>query len=307
MPPQGSSFAESFDRLYQFLTIASFIACLLVIGGMFFFAIKYRRRSSSDKTAYITHNTTLEFLWSFIPFLIFIVVFVWGFNIFHTMRKAPSHALEIHVIGQKWSWDFLYKSGRRVSKHLYVPVNTPVKLIMTSKDVIHSFFIPAFRVKQDVLPNRYTSLWFEAIHVGEFHVFCTEYCGTGHSSMLAKVHVLPIKEYEVWLENDPYRGLNLTEVGEKIFETKCKFCHTLDGSKLVGPSFKDLWKGDRIFTDGSKEKTSEDYLRESILNPNAKVVSGFQQGVMPNFQGQLSENELASVIEYLKSLKGSLK
>lgn len=302
MPVEGSTFAGQVDSLYKFLLISSLIACVLVIGGLILFAIRYRRRSDDDKTAYISHNGALEFAWSFIPFVIFIVTFGWGWYVYHHMRSMPKEALEVHVVGQKWSWDFLYKSGRRVSKEFYVPVNKPVKLIMSSKDVIHSFYIPGFRIKQDVVPGRYSSLWFEATKEGTFNVFCTEYCGTGHSAMLAKLHVLPLEEFENWLKNDPYKGLSLVEVGEKVFAGKCVACHNNTTEKKVGPGFAKLFGKSQTFEKASSLTVDENYIRESVLNPNAKVVKGFPKGVMPSFQGQLAEQEILGLIEYIKSL-----
>jgi len=303
MPPQASNFAESVDTLYGFLYYASLISCILVIGGLIYFAVKYKRKTATDKTAYIAHNALLEFLWSFIPFVVFLVVFAWGWKVFYDMRNAPKDALEVHVVGQKWNWNFIYKSGRKSGGEFTVPVNTPVKLIMSSRDVLHSFFVPSFRVKQDVVPGRYTSLWFTATKEGDFNVFCTEYCGTGHSTMLAKVKVVSKAEYENWLENDPYKGLSLAEVGQKVYAGACIACHNTTDVKKIGPGFAGLWGTDRKLTDGSAVKFDEAYVKESIVNPNAKKAEGYENAVMTSFQGQLSEDEITGVIEYLKTLK----
>lgn len=305
MPPEASTIAGYFDSLYGFLVAASFISCVLVIGGLIWFALKYQRKAEGEKTPYISHSTLLEFLWSFIPFVIFMIVFVWGWWLFDKMRTVPEGALEVNVMAQKWNWDFLYKSGRKTSSEFYVPINTPVKMIMTSKDVIHSFYVPAFRIKQDVVPGIYTSVWFEATKEGTFQLFCTEYCGEGHSAMLAKIHVLPKDKYEEWLSNDPYKGLSLIEIGQKLFTAKqCVTCHNTDGTKKIGPGLGGLFGRAHDFVDGSKlAAADENYIRESILNPNARVVAGYPPGLMPTFQGQLSEQELAGIIEYLKSLK----
>lgn len=303
MPVAATKIAENVDALYSFLLWASFISCVLVIGGMLYFAAKYRRRSETDKTAYISHNTFLEFLWSFIPFVIFMIVFGWGWWIFHDMRTMPKDALEVNVVAQKWFWDFQYKSGRKTSGEFFVPVNTPVKMVMRSNDVLHSFFIPGFRIKQDVVPGRYTALWFEATKAGTFQVFCTEYCGDGHSAMLAKVHVLSKEEYDEWLQNDPYKGLSLAEVGEKVFTAKCTACHNAGTEKKVGPGLAGIMGKEHKFVDGTSVVVDETYIRTSILNPNANIVEGYPAGVMPVFQGQISEQELTGVIEYIKSLK----
>lgn len=302
MPIQGSTFASDVDELYKFLVGASILFCALVIGGMIYFAYKYRRKTNTDKTAYIAHSAILEFLWSFIPFLIFMGSFVWGWIVYHDMRNAPKDAFEIHAIAQKWNWDFQYKSGRKTSGELFVPIGKPVRLIMSSRDVIHSFYIPAFRTKQDVVPGRYTALWFEANKLGDFQVFCTEFCGTGHSSMLAKLHVLPQDEFNEWLQNDPYKGLSNIEIGQNIFSQKCTACHNATADKKVGPGMLGVFGGQREFENAAGLVVDENYLRESILNPAAKVVKGFPNAMTP-FQGQLSEQELLGVIEYIKSLQ----
>ena len=267
MPVQATEIAQKVDSLYAFLLIASFIACVLVIGGFIAFAIKYRRKSENDKTAYITHNNILEFTWSFVPFVIFMAVFAWGWIVYHDMRKMPTTGLELAVEGQKWDWSFIYKNGRRVAGEFTVPVNTPVKLIMTSKDVLHSLFIPAFRIKQDVVPGRYTSLWFQATKEGSFQIFCAEYCGDQHSAMLAKVHVVSREKFDSWLANDPYKGLTQLQVGEKIFTSRCLACHTTTETKGIGPGFKGIWMKEEVMADGSKVTIDENYIRESVLNP----------------------------------------
>jgi len=303
MPPQASNFAESVDTLYGFLYYSSLISCILVIGGLIFFAFKYKRKTATDKTPYISHNALLEFLWSFVPFVIFLVVFAWGWKIFYDMKSPPKDALEIHVVGQKWNWDFIYKSGRKATSEFTVPIDTPVKLIMSSRDVLHSFFVPAFRVKQDVIPGRYTSLWFTATKEGDFNVFCTEYCGTGHSTMLAKVKVVSKKAFESWLENDPYKGLSLAEVGQKVYASRCIACHNITNIKKIGPGFAGIWGSERKLTTGETVIADEAYIKESIINPNAKKAVGYEEAVMTSFQGQISESEITGVIEFLKTLK----
>jgi cytochrome c oxidase subunit 2 len=302
MPEQGSTFASSVDDLYKFLLGASVISCALVIGGMVYFAYKYRRKTANDKTAYISHGALLEFLWSFIPFVIFMVVFAWGWMVYHEMRSAPKDAFEVQVFAQKWNWDFQYKSGRKTSSELFVPVGKAVKLIMGSRDVIHSFYIPGFRTKQDVVPGRYTMLWFEAPKVGDFQVFCAEFCGDGHSAMMAKIHVLPLDKFEAWLQNDPYKGLTPLQIGQTLFSQKCTACHNATPERKVGPGLKGVFAHEVEFENSPKLVADENYIRESILNPHAKIVKGFPDAMTP-FQGQLSEEELAGIIEYIKSLQ----
>jgi len=305
MPTEGTKIASQVDNLYGFLLAASFISCVIVIGGMIFFVWKYRRRTETDKTAYITHNTFLEFLWSFIPLVIFLAVFAWGWIIYHDMRTMPKDALEVQVTGKQWAWEFEYKSGVKTGNLLVVPVNKDVKLIMTSKDVLHSFYIPSFRIKQDVIPGSYTALWFNADKLGEFHVFCAEFCGTQHSGMLATVKVVTQAEYEAWLiEESQVGALPLAQRGQKLFQAKaCASCHSVaDASAKVGPS---LWQkfGAKELTEEGEFVVDENFVREAILNPNAKTTKGFPKGVMPTFQGQLNETELSALIEYIKTLK----
>jgi cytochrome c oxidase subunit II len=303
MPPQGTDLSQGVDSLYEFLLVASFISCVLVIGGLILFAVKYRRTSETQKSAYIAHNAALEFLWSFIPFVIFMVVFVWGWRVFHQLRAMPDNALEVAVEAQKWDWSFVYKSGRRAAGEFYVPVGQNVKLVMTSKDVLHSLFVPSFRTKQDVVPGRYTALWFRPNYEGVFQIFCTEYCGDKHSAMMAKVHVVSQEKFEEWLSNDPYKGVPSVEIGQKVYSTRCVACHTLTEAKNVGPGFKGVFGRQENIEGGETVVVDENYIRESVLNPNAKVVAGFPAGVMPTFAGQLSEQELMGIIDYLKTLK----
>lgn len=302
MPVAGSEIAREVDNLYVFILWASAISCFLLIGGMIYFSIKYRRKTQNDKTPYITHNHFLEFLWSFIPFVIFMVVFAWGWWVYDKMRSFPEDAFEVHVTAKQWSWEFQYKSGR-TSNELVVPTGKPIKLIMSSVDVLHSLFIPSMRVKQDVIPGRYTALWFDPQVEGEFHIFCTEYCGRDHSGMITKMQVVSQAEFEKWLEHDPYKGLSLAEIGQKVLNLKgCVACHNTDATKKVGPGFAGIWGSSRTLADGASVTADENYIRESILNPNAKVVQGFPPA-MPTFQGQIKDNEITAIIEFLKTLK----
>ncbi len=304
MPPQATEISAQVDNLYAFLLLSSAIACFILIGGMIYFALKYRRKTDHDKTAYLTHNTFLEFLWSFIPLVIFLGVFAWGWYIYHDMRAAPKDALEIHVVGKQWAWEAQYKSGVQASE-IRVPVNRDVKLILSSNDVIHSFFVPSFRIKQDAVPGRYTSLWFRAEKLGEFQVFCTEFCGTQHSEMLTKIHVLPQQEYDQWLEEEAnVRFLPMAERGAKLFNVKgCVGCHNaeVEGTK-VGPSLFRKFNTQETMADGSQVLVDENYIRESILNPNIKKVKGFEAANMNSYQGLLSEVELTALVEYIKSV-----
>jgi len=320
MPIQGTEIAGKVDNFYAFLLISSLISSIILIGGMAAFVVQYKRKSATDKTAYITHNTMLEFTWSFIPFVIMMVIFYWGKVIFNELRSMPDSASaeEIHVVGVQWAWNSKYKNGiKQYTKDndpnkqvMVVPLNKPVKLVMTSNDVIHSFYIPGFRNKQDVIPGRYTSLWFKADKPGEYQVFCTEYCGLQHSQMPATIIVKPEAEYTAWLDsNKPSMaasgdgGMNeMANKGLEIYENKCRSCHSIDGTKIVGPTWKGLYGAKREFESGAPVDADENYLKESILNPAAKIVKGYP-AAMPPYAGQLSDDEITQLIEYMKVVK----
>ncbi|MDE0118949.1 MAG: cytochrome c oxidase subunit II [Bdellovibrionales bacterium] len=304
LPAPATKLAEEVDQLIYFLVEISVLSSLLVIGGFVYFSIRFRRKSEKDKPPAITHNYLLEFLWSFIPFLIFMFVFGWGWLLYDKMRDHPKEALEIHVYGQMWNWDFVYKNGKKSSGILTVPVNKPVKLIMSSRDVIHSFFIPSFRIKQDVLPGSYTALSFTASKKGKFPVFCTELCGAGHSSMLATVHVMELEEWEKWLAKNPYKGMSLAQIGGSVFQKSCTACHTVTTEKRIGPGLAGLFGTKREFEKGEAKVADENYIRESILNPSTRIVKGYGNLMTP-FAGLLTEEEMTGLVEYIKSLNSS--
>lgn len=306
MPVQGTEIAKQVDNLYGFLIVVSFISCAILIGGMIYFAIKYKRKTANDKTAYITHDTRLEILWSVIPLIIFLFVFGWGWVIYHDMRTMPKDALEILVTGKQWAWTAEYKNGVKATE-IVVPVRRDVKIVLASEDVIHSFYVPSFRIKQDAVPGRYTALWFNAEKLGEFHVFCTEYCGTSHSAMITKLKVVTQEEFDKWLIEESEVGLlPLAQRGAKYFQTRaCASCHNVDSpAAKIGPSLYQRWGVEAAKDDGSKVAFDENYVRESILQPQAAIAAGYPRpSPMPSYQGQLSESELAAIIEYLKGLK----
>lgn len=306
MPTQGTEIARQIDNLYGFLLISSLIACVILIGGMVYFVFKYKRKTNHDKTAYISHNTFLEFLWSFIPLVIFLGVFAWGWYIYHDMRTMPKNALEVHVTGKQWAWEAEYKNGFKTVNEIVVPVNKDVKILLTSVDVLHSFYVPSFRIKQDAVPGRYTALWFNAVKLGDFHIFCAEYCGTSHSGMIGVLKVVTQEEFDKYLEEGQEEGqLPIAKRGEKIFALKaCSSCHSVaDASTKVGPSLFKKFGSVEHMADGAEVTADENYIREAILNPNAKIVKGFPANVMPTFQGQVNENELNALVEYIKTLK----
>jgi len=310
LPPPGSTFAQEVDPLFNFLTIASIIFFLLVLSGVIVFSVKYRRRKSKaagETTGGPSHNTLLELSWMIIPLILVIIVFFWGFKGFLTMSIVPKDAIEIKVTAQKWFWSFDYPEGLSTVNEIVVPVGQPVKLIMSSKDVIHSFFVPAFRMKRDVLPNRYTIAWFEATQLGEFELFCAEYCGTKHSEMVGKVKVVTDREFKDWLESSSSLGEGMTpaEFGAKLYVSKaCATCHSVDGSRGNGPTFLGVYGSETKFSNSSPVIADENYIRESILNPRAKIVIGYQP-IMPTYQGLLRDEELDALIAYMKTLGGS--
>jgi cytochrome c oxidase subunit 2 len=272
---------------------------------MAYFVIKYRapKRSSKDKPLpSVTHSTPLEIGWSIPPFLVSVAVFVWGFQGFIDLRTPPKDSLEIQVTGQKWAWSFTYPNGCS-DDTLHVPLKRDVRLVLSSVDVIHSVYLPIMRVKMDAVPGRYTDLWFNATVAGDFPLECTEYCGTGHSDMLTHVIVHPTQiEYDLWVADCNKPPDDPVKWGEQLYNKKgCKTCHSTDGSIIIGPSFKGLWAKGTEQTSSGPVKIDENYVRESLMEPQAKLVNGFPPS-MPTFKGQLKDTEIAAIIAYLKSL-----
>ena len=304
MPVEGSSLAPGVDALFDFILWLSVFFFVLIVGLMITFVVKYRRRRVDETPLESpTHNTKLEVAWTVVPLLLVFVIFAWGFKLYLDESVAPRNAYEVDVTGQKWKWLFTYANGH-VDEDLHVPGDRPIKLVMTSEDVIHSFYIPAFRIKRDVVPGRYSVLWFRPARPGEYQVFCAEYCGTNHSNMLAKVVVHEPGGFERWLEaaSNLLATMTPVEAGAKLYAQRgCAQCHTVDGSARVGPTFKGVFGHDVVMRDGSKVLADENYVRESILDPQAKVVAGFEP-VMPTYKGRIKDQEITAIIAYLKSL-----
>ncbi len=304
--PQGSStIAGDVDSLFNFIFYSSAVIFGLVVFAIIFFIVRYRRKGEATKTSGVDHNLTLEIVWTVIPTILIIIVFIWGFKDYVRMFVTPHDAMEVKVTGQKWFWSFDYPEGANSVNELVVPFGRPVKLLMSSKDVIHSFFVPDFRVKMDVLPNRYSITWFQATDTGSYDLFCTEFCGKGHSEMIAKVRVLPEEEFIKWLDESSAsgEGMTLEEFGAKLYRTKaCYTCHSVDNTKNVGPSFNGIFGKMEKMEDGSEVLSDENYIRESILNPKAKVVAGYEP-VMPTYQTILKDRQIDALIAYIKSLK----
>lgn len=303
-PEQSSTIASEVDALYYFIFYLSIFFFILVTGGSFYFAWRYRIKGKDEFTPNISHNTALEIFWTVVPTILVFIIFVWGFNTYLKMQVPPSNALDVKVTAQKWFWTFNYPDGVVTTNELIVPVNTPVNLLMSSKDVIHSFFVPNFRLKNDVLPNRYSTLWFEAIEIGEYNLFCAEYCGTSHSDMLGKVKVVSDADYQSWLAaSSGTSDLPPDQWGAELYKSKaCFTCHTIDGNPGVGPSFKGIFGMQEKMVDGSTVVVDENYLRKSILEPQVQIVEGFQP-IMPTYQGILKDAEIDAIIAYLKTIK----
>ncbi|MDZ7638162.1 MAG: cytochrome c oxidase subunit II [Bryobacterales bacterium] len=302
---QGWDYAREVDNIYMFITYVSIVFYAIIAVGVGYFVYKYRRRRGNEETPDITHNTALEIVWTVIPTIPLVVMAFWGFTTYMQARVAPADSLEIKVIAKKWAWDFTYPNGMTFGQEMHVPVGRPVKLVMISQDVIHDFFLPDFRIKADVVPSRYTQLWFKADEPGEHIVFCAEYCGRDHSNMLAKVVVDTEEQYQQWLEQKAEELMNmpLPELGKLLYVNKgCNTCHSIDGSRIQGPSFKGIWGETHQFVGAAPTVVDENYVRESILQPALKVRSGYE-AIMPSFQGLLREREIQALSEYIKSLK----
>lgn len=308
MPPAASDFANSLDNLYGFIWWTMAFFTIIIIFLTFYFPYKYRRKDKPTLTPRITHNLALELTWSGIPALLILIIAFWGFNLFVKAYVPPGgDVTEINVTGKQWAWSFEHVMGKASGEtepgELHVELGKPVKLIMSSTDVIHSFFIPDFRVKSDVVPGRYTTIWFDPKVPGEHQVFCTEYCGDSHSAMLAKVIVLSPPDYKVWL--DGIKNVPPTpEKGAELFQKAgCVTCHSVDGSPRVGPSLKGVFGTPQPIVGGDPVIAEENYIRESILQPQAKIVQNFQGQNMPSFQGVLNDSQINAIIAYIKTLK----
>jgi len=299
-PDQASSIAPRVDALYFYLIAVSAFFSLLIAGAIVYFAIKYRRRSESELPHGVEGSLKLEIAWSVIPLVISLSFFFWGASLFFAMSRPPNDALEVSVVGKQWMWKFQHADGQREINELHVPVGRPVRLTMASEDVIHSFFVPAFRVKRDVLPGRIATLWFEATEPGRHHIFCAEYCGTKHSAMTGWVEVMEPVAFQGWLAGGS-GSESLASAGSKLFvQHACNTCHRPDSLER-GPNLEGLFGKSVSLQSGESFVADETYIRESIVAPNAKLVAGFQP-IMPTFQGLVSEEGLLQLIAYIKSL-----
>lgn len=299
-PEQASTMAPRVDALYFYLLAVSGFFSLLIAVLVIVFAIKYRRRSEQELPGGIEGSLKLEVAWSVIPLLIALSFFFWGAKLFFAMNRPPNDAIEISVVGKQWMWKIQHADGQREINELHVPVGRPVRLTMTSEDVIHDFFVPAFRMKKDVVPGRYAIAWFQATRTGRYHLFCAQYCGTRHSAMIGWIDVMEPVAYQAWLSGGA-GGESLAAAGAKLFaQHACNTCHRSD-SLARGPNLQGLFGQKVQLADGRTVIADETYIRESIVNPNAKLVAGFQP-IMPTFQGLISEEGILQLVTYVKSL-----
>jgi len=300
-PQQASTMAAHVDALYIFLLIVTGMMAALVFACIIFFAAKFRYRHGVHAEQ-IEGSNALELTWTIIPFFVFMAIFAWGAVVFFQERTPPADATEVYVVAKQWMWKVEHAEGQREINELHVPVGRDVKLIMTSQDVIHSFYIPAFRIKQDVLPGRYTVEWFRATKPGTYHLFCAEYCGTQHSGMVGDIVVMEPSQYEAWVNGGSPGPLSAS--GEKVFgELGCSTCHRSDVQGR-GPNLQGVFGHPVQLEDGRTVTADENYVRECILNPGARRVKGFQP-IMPTFQGLVSEDQVNALVAYIKSISNA--
>jgi cytochrome c oxidase subunit 2 len=297
-PERASALAGRVDALYFFMIAVSAFFSLLIALLIVYFAVRYRRTRQPVPVP-IKGSIPLELTWTFVPLVIAMVMFVWAAQLFFEIRRTPRGAMQIYAIGKQWMWKFQHTAGQREINELHVPLGRDVEMVMVSQDVIHSFYVPAFRIKADVLPGRYVRTWFRPTRAGTYHLFCAEYCGTQHSGMIGRVVVMEPRDFEGWLAGGATGSL--AQSGEKLFQDLgCNTCHRTDVQGR-GPNLEKVFGKPVLLADGRTLVADENYIRESILNPGAKIVSGFRP-IMPTFQGQVREEDLLSLVEYVKSL-----
>lgn len=307
MPNTASTFAGDLDALFDFLLWMSAVCMLAIVGVMVYFCVRYAatsRKANEPAESQADHSNALEVTWSIIPLFVVIGVFVVGFQQYVELRTAPRAAYEVHATGQRWKWGFEYPEGLS-HPELHVALNRNVRIMIQSVDVLHSLFIPEFRVKMDAVPGRYTELWFKATQEGTFPVYCAEYCGTAHSDMLTRVVVHDAQGFENWVADEirKIESMPLVDLGELTYnQSGCSTCHSTDGSIKVGPSFQGLFGKSESIIGKDAVLVDENYLRESMLEPQAKIVQGFPPS-MPTFKGQLSDRRISGLVEYIKTLK----
>ena len=301
IPESASTYSGDVDALYFYISGVTVFFTLLISFVIIFFVIKYRRRNPFEIPRPIEGSMKLETLWSVIPLLIAMSIFFWGAKVYFNQYRPPKNAIEVYVVGKQWMWKFQHATGQREINELHIPVGRKIKLIMATEDVIHDVFVPAFRIKADVVPGRYTTEWFEATKPGRYHFFCAEYCGMNHSGMRGYVEVMEPTDYENWLSGNT-SGASPAAAGRGMYESLgCVSCHGANAEGGRGPGLMALYGSKVVLSNGPGVTADEGYLRESILNPQARVVTGYGP-IMPSFQGQISEEQLLQVVAYIKSL-----
>ncbi len=302
VPESASSFSWKVDALYFYLSGVTLFFALLISATLIFFVIRYRRRTPFEIPRPVAGSHKLETVWTVIPFVIAMTMFGWGATIYFEQYKPPENAMEVYVVGKQWMWKLQHATGQREINELHVPVGRKVKLIMTSEDVIHDVFIPAFRTKADAVPGRYTTLWFEATKTGTYHLFCAEYCGMNHSGMTGSVIVMEPRDFDNWLSGN-IGSTTPAAAGQQLYQTLgCASCHGANGEGGRGPTLAGVFGKQTPLASGGTVVADEAYLRESILTPQAKLVAGFGP-IMPTFQGQVSEDQLVQLLAFIKSLQ----
>lgn len=306
IPPSASTIAPQVDALFWFISAVTVFFSLLIAGTIIVFMVRFRRRRDDEIPRHAEHTSyALEIAWTVIPFGLTMIMFFWGATIYANMKRPPDDALHINVVGKQWMWKAQHMEGRREINEIHVPVGRPIRLSIASEDVIHSFYVPAFRIKQDAVPGRINQAWFEATKPGEYHLFCAEYCGTIHAGMIGKIVAMEPAAFQQWLAGGTpgAPAVPLAELGRQQFEQRgCTSCHSGQPGAL-GPALAGLYGASVPLADGTTVIADETYLRESILNPHAKLVAGYSP-IMPVYQGLLSEEQVMQIIAYIKSLPG---
>ena len=304
VPESASTFSWKVDALFFYLSGVTLFFTLLISATLIFFVIRYRRRTPYEIPRPVAGSHKLETIWTVIPFLIAMTMFGWAARVYFDQYKPPQNAIEVYVVGKQWMWKLQHATGQREINELHVPVGRKIKLILATEDVIHDFFVPAFRTKVDVVPGRYTTLWFEATKTGRYHLFCAEYCGMNHSGMIGSVIVMEPREFDNWLSGNT-GTTTPAAAGQQLFQTLgCASCHGTNGEGGRGPALVGLFGRETPLASGGSVRADEGYLRESITNPQAKLVAGFGP-IMPTFQGQVTEDQLVQLVAYIKSLSAA--
>ena len=302
-PPNASSVSTEMDLLYAFIVAVSAFFTVVVVAAMVYFTVKYRRKHPTDVGADIHGSLILELIWTFIPFVLAMIMFAWGASLFYRLARPPKDAMEITVVGKQWMWKVEHPEGIREINELHVPINRDIKITLGSEDVIHDFGIPAFRVRMDAVPGKLTTEWFNATELGQYRIYCDQYCGTRHSAMIGVVYVMTPQDYANWLAGGKGTMTPVDQGAQLFTQYQCGTCHKSDNTGR-GPSLNNIIGRTITLTNGQRIVADDNYLRESIVNSQTKVVQGYQP-IMPAFQGSMTEEQLLQLVAYIKSLDGA--